>query len=141
MIRHSGAAVLLSGVVLVLAAVLLYRGEALSEAPERAEKAVEAVARKDVGDVPDREEAAPVETPVREEPVPEEPAVVRRPEAPFTLCEPGETLKDVARRVYGSAEMAGPLREVNRDLVARIDEPVKPGLALRTPPLQRVEAP
>jgi hypothetical protein len=149
MIRHVGASVLLSGAILVLAAVVLYRAEVPSGSQGWVEGPVEAVPEAVEAKAPKPADAAPVETPIREEPeapalVEEdqaEPAVVRRPEAPFTLCEPGETLRDVARRIYGSAGMAEPLREVNRDLVGRIDEPVKPGLALRTPPLDRQEPP
>ncbi len=148
MIRHSGACVLFSVLILVLAAVVLYRSE---PTPARAEEIVPPVEA--VPDVPPNPaeveaEPPPVETPTRKEPesggmpaeTGPEPVEVRRPEAPFTLSEPGETMLDVARRVYGTPEVAPALRQVNRDLIDRDDVPIRPGSALRTPPLDREEA-
>jgi len=51
----------------------------------------------------------------------------------FTQARAGETLADVARRVYGSAEAAGQLWLANRDMLDRPDGALTPGVALRTP--------
>ncbi len=59
----------------------------------------------------------------------------RRPGSPFTLAEPGETLADVAARVYGPSGDVRALWLANRDLVARPEAPLRPGMVLRTPSL------
>lgn len=51
----------------------------------------------------------------------------------FTTTSEGETLADVARRVYGSAAATQDLWLANRDHVARIDAPLPAGTLLRTP--------
>jgi nucleoid-associated protein YgaU len=84
---------------------------------------------------------AAVATPVAEA-VPPAPAPVRpvsrrqpigRPRSAFTRVARGESLADVARRVYGSAEATRPLWLANRDQVARLDQPLREGTLLRTP--------
>jgi hypothetical protein len=56
----------------------------------------------------------------------------RRSEFFFGVRE-GETLTDVARRLYGSADAAEALWQVNRDHVSRPDTPLPSGTPLRTP--------
>lgn len=51
----------------------------------------------------------------------------------FTTVEDGETLEDVARRVYGSVDQAELLWRVNRDLLPRRSSPLAAGSVLRTP--------
>jgi nucleoid-associated protein YgaU len=51
----------------------------------------------------------------------------------FVRVEPGESLADVAVRVYGSTEAAASLWAANRDQLARPDEPLAPGSVLRAP--------
>ncbi|HEU5116845.1 MAG TPA: hypothetical protein VFT74_09245 [Isosphaeraceae bacterium] len=155
MIRHSGACVLFSVLILVMAAMVLYRSEPTPALAEEVVPSVEAVSETppepaivEAEPSPVEAELPPVETPARVEAEPgglpvesgSDPVEVRRPEAPFTLSEPGETMLDVARRVYGTVKVAPALRQVNRDLIDRDDEPIKPGSALRTPPLDREES-
>jgi hypothetical protein len=65
------------------------------------------------------------------------PARRRGTEAPysegFTLSAEGETLRDVAVRVYGSTERTEALWRLNRDLVGERDAPLAAGTLLRTP--------
>jgi outer membrane biosynthesis protein TonB len=51
----------------------------------------------------------------------------------FTRAEEGETLRDVAIRVYGSPDAFDTLWRLNRDLVGRRDAPLPAGTLLRTP--------
>jgi outer membrane biosynthesis protein TonB len=51
----------------------------------------------------------------------------------FTLVEPGESLADVAARVYGSGDAAETLWKANRDQLSRPDAPLARGSLLRTP--------
>jgi hypothetical protein len=51
----------------------------------------------------------------------------------FTRANEGETLRDVAIRVYGSPDEADALWRLNRDLVRRRDETLNAGTLLRTP--------
>ena len=55
------------------------------------------------------------------------------PRSPFTVVESGETLADVATRVYGSPEAREAVWKANRDQIARIDSPLARGTLLRTP--------
>ncbi len=55
------------------------------------------------------------------------------PKGAFTHTRAGETLTDVARRVYGTADQTKPLWLANRDVLDRIDGPLRPGTLLRTP--------
>jgi hypothetical protein len=91
--------------------------------------------------------AAPPSTPRPSKPKPEPaPAVAQAPEKPakrrtppasprpsFAVVETGETLADVAARVYGSEDAAEALWKANRDQVARLDSPLDRGTLLRTP--------
>jgi len=62
------------------------------------------------------------------------PAVAERePRGAFTLARAGESLTDVANRVYGSADSAETLWMANRDILDRADAPLRPGTLLRTP--------
>ena len=148
MIRHSGACVLLSTLILILAAVVLYRSEPPTVLGSSSPTQVEAPPQTPSSPVSEVVEPAPIETPTREKAEsspsrPENPSqstAIRTPEAPFTLSEKGETLEDVARRIYGTSEVAESLRLFNRDLIQRVDSPIKTGSALRTPPLSRQEA-
>jgi hypothetical protein len=51
----------------------------------------------------------------------------------FTQALEGETLRDVARRIYGSTDEADALWRLNRDLVLRPDARLSAGTLLRTP--------
>lgn len=51
----------------------------------------------------------------------------------FVRVEPGESLADVAVRVYGSKDAAVALWSANRDQLGGPDEPLPPGCVLRTP--------
>jgi hypothetical protein len=55
------------------------------------------------------------------------------PHDAFTVANQGETLRDVALRVYGSPDEAEALWRLNRDLVGRRDVPLPAGTLLRTP--------
>ncbi len=59
------------------------------------------------------------------------------PNSPFATVLEGESLEDVAVRVYGSADASRELWLANRDQVERLDEPLKAGTTLRTPVLTR----
>ncbi len=60
------------------------------------------------------------------------------PRRSFTVVRAGETLGDVARRVYGPAGEAGALWRANRDALQRRDSPLAVGMLLRTPELERM---
>jgi nucleoid-associated protein YgaU len=55
------------------------------------------------------------------------------PRPPFTVVESGETLVDVATRIYGSGDSAEALWKANRDQLERIDSELSRGTLLRTP--------
>jgi hypothetical protein len=57
----------------------------------------------------------------------------RRPRDPFTDVESGESLDDVALRIYGSTEAAKALWIANRDQVESPNAPLRAGMLLRTP--------
>ena len=57
----------------------------------------------------------------------------KRAASAFTEVEAGETLADVAARVYGSAEMAHALWKANRDLLDHPTSNLTRGMLLRTP--------
>jgi hypothetical protein len=57
----------------------------------------------------------------------------RPPHDPFTLAKEGETLRDVALRVYGSPDRVDHLWQLNRDLIGRDDVVLSSGTLLRTP--------
>ena len=60
-------------------------------------------------------------------------AVTAGPKSVVTEVQPGETLADVALRVYGSADRLDELWKANRDQLARADIPLTRGMLLRTP--------
>jgi hypothetical protein len=60
-------------------------------------------------------------------------SITSGPRPPFTTSAAGETLADVARRVYGSPAAAQDLWLANRDHVERLDVPLPAGTLLRTP--------
>ena len=62
-----------------------------------------------------------------------EPDPVNEPRGAFTKVRRGESLKDIARRVYGSDEAADALWKSNRDLLDRPDAILGEGALLRTP--------
>ncbi len=189
MIEHPGITFLLSFLLVIAAALVLYRREPVRAPDESGE--VEAVA---VGAGPADAEAGPGPEPIEATPVPvptpsvawrdgvdpaparsvsrpgkpqirhdpptervalakaERPAsaratgpatarvvsrhggrIARTPEAPFTMVEEGETLADVAARVYGSSDEVEALWRANRDLLKAVDQPLRPGAVLRTP--------
>ena len=51
----------------------------------------------------------------------------------FTRARDGESLADVAQRIYGSSNSAQTLWTVNRDVLERPDSPLPAGALLRTP--------
>ena len=55
------------------------------------------------------------------------------PRPPFTVVGPGETLIDVARRIYGSTDATQAIWKANRDQLERIDSTLARGTLLRTP--------
>jgi hypothetical protein len=55
------------------------------------------------------------------------------PRPPFTVVEPGESLVDVASRIYGSSDSTEALWKANRDQLERIDSKLIRGTLLRTP--------
>jgi len=55
----------------------------------------------------------------------------------FTVVKAGETLGDVALRVYGTTGEAGFLWRANRDALERRDSPLTVGMLLRTPPRKK----
>jgi hypothetical protein len=58
---------------------------------------------------------------------------IRRPKSAFTTVEKGESLADVACRVYGSEEAKETLWLANRDELTSPNGPLRPGSSLRTP--------
>jgi hypothetical protein len=64
---------------------------------------------------------------------PSQPHVLQPGPEGFTLALEGETLRDVAIRVYGSADEAEALWRLNRDLVGKPDASLGAGTLLRTP--------
>ena len=56
-----------------------------------------------------------------------------RPRSPFTEVGPGESLADVAARVYGTTASVPTIWKSNRDILAGQDAPLRAGMVLRTP--------
>jgi nucleoid-associated protein YgaU len=61
------------------------------------------------------------------------------PHGSFTVVKAGETLADVALRVYGTTREAASLWRANRDALLRPDSPLEVGMLLRTPSLRKDE--
>ena len=55
------------------------------------------------------------------------------PRPSFAVVAPGESLADVAARVYGTRDEAESLWKANRDQVERVDSPLTTGTLLRAP--------
>ncbi len=72
----------------------------------------------------------PARTVSRREPIVEAP---KEPRGAFTQSRAGESLSDVAQRVYGKEDQARALWLANRDVLDRVDSPLRPGTLLRTP--------
>ncbi len=68
-------------------------------------------------------------------PAAESPPISRVPTTPLTAVHEGETLADVAERVYGSTRATHSLWQVNRDALDSDVQPLQAGMVLRTPPL------
>jgi hypothetical protein len=56
-----------------------------------------------------------------------------RPRSAFTEVAEGESLADVATRVYGAPEEARKLWHANRDMIGSFEAPLQVGMLLRTP--------
>jgi nucleoid-associated protein YgaU len=56
-----------------------------------------------------------------------------RPRSAFTEVAEGESLADVATRIYGAPEAARTLWHANRDMIGSFDAPLQVGMFLRTP--------
>lgn len=69
----------------------------------------------------------------RQPPASAEPVTPTEPPSPFTTTREGESLADVAARVYGSADQVDRLWRANRDLLPQRDSPLSAGAVLRTP--------
>jgi nucleoid-associated protein YgaU len=147
--RRAGASCLLSVLIVGVAAVVLYRPDAPPavqaemDSPAVEPSAVEPRPRPIPEPTPgvSWNEAADHPRPVQTAAVtnaPVRPAATRRTiqrQAPssFTTVRPGETLADVARRVYGDESAASSLWQANRDQLDDGDDPLRPGTPLRTP--------
>ena len=59
--------------------------------------------------------------------------VAHRRHAPFTQVAQGESLADIAIRVYGSTDAARAIWLANRDILTAEDAPLSSGMLLRTP--------
>jgi hypothetical protein len=55
------------------------------------------------------------------------------PRSAFTAVKDGESLDDVAIRVYGTSDRADSLWRANRDLLPQRTSPIPAGAVLRTP--------
>lgn len=90
--------------------------------------------RRTVGapDVPRQRRAEPVRAAVAR-PVSRRSPLGVKPRESFTEARRGESLADVAHRVYGSADGANPLWLANRDILERADVALAAGTLLRTP--------
>ena len=153
--RDAGAGAVLSFVVVALVAVAFHRPET-PLAAVRPARPIEAVAPPrdapppplprptpgvplpELSPAPELPPRPPRPAPVPSQaPRPIRPAsrrrAVRRPESAFALVEQGESLADVARRVYGSESEAESLWLANRDQLDGPSAPVHAGMLLRTP--------
>jgi hypothetical protein len=61
------------------------------------------------------------------------PSTPPEPRGAFTTAKDGESLDDIAVRVYGSADQADSLWRANRDQLPHRNSPIKAGAVLRTP--------
>ena len=139
--RDAGAGAVLSFAVIALVAIAFHRPESPPVALRPA-RPVESVAPPPESmpaptpgvplseAIPEPPRPAPAARPIR-------PAsrrrTFRRPSSAFAVVEEGETLADVARRVYGSEDQAEALRRANRDQLGGPGAEVRAGMLLRTP--------
>lgn len=127
MIARAGTCVTLSLVIVVVASVVLHR-------PDRVKRGLEV--RSSPGD-----KRAESEQPTAAPPMPKPRVTAKasnqsppnRPKAAFDRVGAGETLADVAHRVYGDGANVEALWRVNRDQLASTASEVHPGMVLRTP--------
>lgn len=141
MIARVGASVSLSLAIAAGAAVLIHRPEHLPVAVEISKPGPRTALA---------ERPAPVPTPAVPWPEPEVRAVEtkptsvgkivqkttrKRPDSAFTEARNGETLAEVAERVYGTGIDLRAFWKVNRDQLATMDAPIRAGMVLRTPDL------
>ena len=61
------------------------------------------------------------------------PSLPRRPSGPFTQVREGESMSDVAARIYGSDASVQTLWLANRDQLSSDQAVLRPGMVLRTP--------
>lgn len=156
--QHLGATYTLSVLVVVAFAVAFHRVGERAGPPKPANK----VSARGIESRPEpaRPEvaAAPARPPVEAKPTarveivrpkvaavehapPKEPRPAVRPvsevkerhRGAFARVEPGESLADVALRLYGSPTMAEALWKANRDQVSSSSTPLEAGMTLRTP--------
>jgi nucleoid-associated protein YgaU len=127
--ENVGASFGLSVLIVVFFAVALYQ-------PDRPPPSASLAPLAPVEPLEARAMEPPPAPPVKPAP---RPAAAKAPPAPeargsFTVVRDGESLADVARRVYGD-DRGGreSLWRANRDLVDRLDSPVPAGSVLRTP--------
>jgi len=154
---RAGVSVVLSLCIVALTTVALYRPERpirtpqLSTQPDvAAASAVEPPepAPPVVPDLPEPTAGIPLPTPERAVarsvavPVPKarnrpasevENVSRRRPTSAFTSIAPGETLVDIATRIYGTPTASDSLFRANRDVLNAPDDPLQVGGMLRTP--------
>ena len=129
MIARAGTCVTLSLVIVVVASVVLHR-------PDRVKTGLEVHssvgAKHAAGEQP---KAAPAIPKPREMAEASNQSPPKRLKAAFDRVGAGETLVDVARRVYGDGANLEAFWRVNRDQLASTESAVHPGMVLRTPEL------
>jgi nucleoid-associated protein YgaU len=138
MIARAGTCTALSVMIVVMAALILHR----AEAGQNQKNATKSAVAKEVGrPIP---KVTPgiswVEPPVPAEPsvTPAQPTVVaksHRPSAVFATANPGESLADLAQRVYGEGADLDALWKINRDQLPTKESELRAGMVLRTPNL------
>lgn len=149
--RHTAASCLLSALIVSLVGFALHRPESLAQAgPEGTSPIVRT--RPEPPPVPPPPPPTPtggvawdpvppdatgaLEPAVRSPSVREESLPAGSPQvkaSPFARVRAGETLNDVARRVYGDPAAAALLWEANRDQLTRREGSLPAGTLLRTP--------
>lgn len=112
-------------VLVILAAVVLYRPDAESHGDAPRVEAKSAPARRPIRTVSSRADWS--------EHRPSEASRTERGDPDFTRVAPGETLAAVASRVYGAADQKERLWRANRDQLASPDASLVAGTILRTP--------
>jgi hypothetical protein len=146
--RHPGASITLSFALVALFAIILYQPEHTPLPHAKEDIAARKAERPTIAPEPmpavtagEPLPALPAPTPAPRVILPaaatiekpHQPSVILPAQEGFTQALEGETLRDVAVRVYGSADEAEALWRLNRDLVARRDATLSAGTLLRTP--------